>query len=215
VDYDFPFFRRQVIEAGSFGDISALAFYPNKQITTGEGGIILTDDEEIANLCRSMRCHGIEEKSGRNYFERLGYNYHLDEMSAALGLAQFSRLEKILEKRKQVAESYREKLKGVEGISMPEENYNTKKSWFVFTLEIKEKRDEVMNVLNESGIQCKEYFSAIHLQPLYRREFGYSEGDFPVTERLSSQNLAIPFYNSLSEKDIKYIVKKLKGALRK
>src|SRR3989304_7758729 len=121
-------------KAGSFGDISALAFYPNKQITTGEGGIILTDDEEISNLCRSMRCHGIEEKSGRNYFERLGYNYHLDEMSAALGLAQFSRLEKILEKRKQVAESYREKLKGVEGISMPEENYKPRKGGLVFTL---------------------------------------------------------------------------------
>ncbi len=202
-------------KAGNFGDISSLAFYPNKQITTGEGGMILTSDKRVADLCRSMRCHGIEKTAIGDSYERLGYNYHMDEMSAALGLAQFSRLEEILAKRERVAKRYLERLRDIEGIILPYEFPNVKKSWFVFVVGIKNgKRDDVMEFLRKNGIECKEYFQAIHLQSLYKREFGYEEGDFPVTERTASQNLALPFYNNLNEGAMDYVVEKLREGIK-
>ncbi|MEM3091179.1 MAG: DegT/DnrJ/EryC1/StrS family aminotransferase [Candidatus Pacearchaeota archaeon] len=199
------------IKVGKMSDVSVFAFYPNKQITTGEGGIILTSKEDLACLCRSMRCHGFEN----NLCERLGYNYNMDEMSAALGLAQFSRLEEILERRKNVAEMYISKLKDIEELVLPYTSPDVKRSWFVFVIGIKNgKRDHVKTYLNEKGIQTGDYFKAIHLQPLYKREFGFKEGDFPITEKISSQNIALPFYNNLVEEDVDYIVKKIKESLK-
>jgi len=202
------------VRVGGRSDISVLAFYPNKQITTGEGGMILTSDEETANLCRSMRCHGNEASKSWVACERLGYNYHMDEMSAALGVAQLSRIDEILEKRRKVAEMYKERLNGLEGISLRQESPEVEVSWFIFPVRIHSDRDLVMDRLRQSGVECREYFPAIHLQPFYRRKLGYREGDFPIAEEITSQNVALPFYNNLREEDVDYVVDKLKKAIK-
>ncbi|NLO88840.1 MAG: DegT/DnrJ/EryC1/StrS family aminotransferase [Clostridia bacterium] len=197
--------------AGSLGDGAVFAFYPNKQITTGEGGVIVTDNEEIAYLCRSMRNQGRGENSEWLAHERLGYNYRMDEMSAALGIAQLERIDEILEKRSQVACIYNEKFKGVEEVEIPYSAPEVKMSWFVYVIRLKKNidRNRVMDYLRKNGVGCRAYFPPIHLQPFYREKFGYKEGDFPVTEGISKRTIALPFYNNLSEAEIDYVVKKL------
>lgn len=202
-------------KVGSQTDISVFAFYPNKQITTGEGGMILTSNENIADFCRSMRNLGTGKNSKWGEYERLGFNYHMDEMSAALGLAQFSRLEEILEKREQVAEMYMERLSDIRGIKLPYVSPDVKKSWFVFTVEVHESiRDKVIGHLQRKGIESRPYFRPIHLQSFYREKLGYKEGDFPITEKVASQNIALPFHNNLKVEGIDYVIESLKEVIK-
>jgi perosamine synthetase len=203
-------------KCGSFGDISTFAFYPNKQITTGEGGIILTDEEEIYKLCKSWRNQGRGESDEWLTFDRLGYNYRIDELSCALGISQMKRIEEILRKREEVAGYYKELLGAVEEIQLPKElPYPGRVSFFVYVIRIvKGNRDEIMRRLNERGIQCKPYFyPPIHLQPFYRKLFGYKEGDFPVTEKISREALAIPFYTEMSFEEAKIVANAIKESL--
>ncbi len=199
---------------GSFGDISAFAFYPNKQITTGEGGVLLTDNEEIYELCKSWRNQGRGESDEWLTFERLGYNYRIDEMSCALGISQMKRIEEILKRRKEVAGYYKELLGDVEEIQLPKElPYPGKVSFFVYVIRIK-KRDEVMRKLQERGIQCRPYFyPPIHLQPFYKNSFGYKEGDFPIAEKVSREALAIPFYTEMTFEEAKIVSDTIREAL--
>ncbi len=199
---------------GRNSTLSVLSFFPNKQITTGEGGAIMTSQKDLAELCRSIRNHGKTE-SALSYTERLGYNYWMNEMNAALGVAQLERIDEILEKRKTLSEMYMQKLKHLDGIILPNlDDKDHQRSWFVFVIRTPEKdRDNVLSQLREQGIGCKEYFPVIHLQPLYAREFGYKEGDFPVAEKIARQTIALPFYNNLKEEDINYIASKLEQAL--
>lgn len=182
---------------GTEGDCAVFAFYPNKQITTGEGGMIVTDDKKIYDLCKSMRNQGREGDS----FVRLGYNYRLSDINCAVGLAQLERIEEILVKRRQVANWYKERLKDVDWIIVPED----RKSWFVYVIRVKKDRDALMQKLQTKGVQCKNYFQPIHLTPFYRREFGYKEGDFPVAEKVSKETIALPFFNNLTEKQVDYV----------
>lgn len=206
-------------KCGSFGNAAVFAFYPNKQITTGEGGAVLTNDKNIAELCQSMSNQGRKVEDGK-WLEhvRLGYNYRLDEMSAALGVAQMKRIKNILAKRKRVADVYNKKLKKVEGVKIPYINKDCKQSWFVYVVILDkkfagEKRNMVIKKMAEKGIQCSNYFQPIHLQPFYKNEFGYKEGDFPVTEDIGKRTLALPFFNDLKENEIDFIVKNLKEVL--
>lgn len=206
-------------KCGSFGDAGVFAFYPNKQITTGEGGMVLTDNKEIAEACQSMANQGRRAEGGK-WLEhvRLGYNYRLDEMSCALGVCQIKRIKEILRKRARVASLYNKKLKNIEGIEIPYIKEGNKLSWFVYVVKLAEKfsgkRDEIIKKMAESGIQCSNYFQPIHLQPFYRKEFGYKEGDFPVAENVSKRTLALPFYNDLKEKEIDFVIKCLLKELR-
>ena len=166
---------------GSFGEAGVFAFYPNKQITTGEGGVLVTDNEELARVARSMRSQGRGESGEWLDHERLGYNYRMDEMSAALGCSQMERIEEILEKRAKVAGMYGKKLAEVEEVQVPFiAPYVSRMSWFVYVIRlgVKINRDRVIKYLNEQGVQCKPYFTPIHLQPFYQKMFGYKEGDF-------------------------------------
>ena len=201
--------------AGSFGDGAVFAFYPNKQITTGEGGVVVTDDEEVACLCRSMRNQGRGEGGGWLDHERLGFNYRLDELSCALGLAQLQRLPEILAKRAAVAEAYNLMLKDVPGVIRPYISPDVEMSWFVYVIRLDEKisRERVMTLLKQRGVECKPYFTPIHLQPFYRNLFGFREGDFPVTERVSRSTLALPFFTGLGEEQVAYVVQCLKEAI--
>lgn len=205
-------------KVGAFGEIGVFAFYPNKQITTGEGGMIVTNDEEIAKLCISLRNQGRSENGGWLAHERLGYNYRLSDINCALGLAQIERIEEILKKRAIVAKMYNEKLKDIDGIIVPSYRADVKISWFVYVVRLSDQhsrfeRDKIINGLRASGIGCNNYFAPIHLQPFYKDLFGYKEGDFPVTEHVSDRTIALPFFNNLTEEQIDYVVKTLKRLL--
>lgn len=208
-------------KCGSFGDVAIFAFYPNKQITTGEGGMILTNNKRVADLCRSMANQGRKIKNGR-WLEhiQLGYNYRMDEMSASLGIAQLSRINKILKKREKVAKLYSESLKGISDIQTPYTTSGVKVSWFVYVIRLsqgysKKDRDRIIKNLTKKGIQCGTYFTPIHLQPFYRKMFGYKKGDFTVTESISERTIGLPFYNNLTKKQIDYVVNNLRDVLKK
>ena len=203
--------------AGSLGEAAVFGFYPNKQITTGEGGMIVTDDEELARLCRSLRNQGRGEGSGWHQHERLGYNYRLSEINCALGLAQLERLDEILQKRERVAQMYNDRLKEVEGVEIPYVSPDVKLSWFVYVVRLaegytQEDRDRILQELKARGVSCSNYFPPIHLQPFYC-ELDYREGDFPITERVASRTIALPFYNNLSEREVDYVVRNLEALL--
>jgi len=149
---------------------------------------------------------------------RLGYNYRLDEMSAALGIAQMKRIKEIIAKRKKTANLYNKKLNKIEGVEIPYVDKNSNLSWFVYVVVLSEKfagekRDRVVKEMEKRGIQCSNYFQPIHLQPFYKQDFGYKEEGFPVTENVAKRTLALPFFNNLKEKEIDFIVKSLREIL--
>jgi perosamine synthetase len=202
---------------GHFGDASAFAFYPNKQITTGEGGIIVTNNSEIARVSRSLANQGRSEMGTWLEHERLGYNYRLDEMSAALGLSQLGRIETFLAKRERVAEMYAECLKDSESVRIPQSKPHVRRSWFVYVVTLREDidRDTVAKAMEESGIPVRCYFSPIHLQPYVREHFGFKGGELPTTESIAQRTLALPFYNNLTENQVDRVVESLLAAVTK
>jgi perosamine synthetase len=202
--------------AGTLGDAAVFAFYPNKQITTGEGGMVVTGREDWADLCRSLRNQGRDVFDAWLNHTRLGYNYRLDEMSAALGLAQLGRADELLEKRARAARWYGERLAGVEGVTCPRlAPTTTRASWFVYVVRVEPpaERDAVMDRLAEDGIPSRPYFTPIHLQPFYRQRYGYRRGDFPVTERLGDVSLALPFSSVTTEAQVDRVCEALCVAL--
>jgi len=206
--------RSEWKKAGSFGDAAVFAFYPNKQITTGEGGVIVTDDAQLARVCRSMTNQGRGDGGEWLQHVRLGYNYRMDEMSAALGLVQLSRIEEIVAARARVANWYEEVLNDIEGVEAPYVAPNVRMSWFVYVVRLSEAftqkdRDCILQGLQEKGIVCRNYFAPIHLQPFYREILGTKEGDFPVTESIATRTIALPFYNRLSKRELEYVVENL------
>jgi len=208
-------------KCGSFGDASTFSFYPNKQITTGEGGMILTNNKKIADVCRSIANQGRKCEGGK-WLEhiRLGYNYRLDEMSCVLGISQLKRIDEILKKREKVAKIYNGKLKDLSEIEIPYIAKDVKMGWFVYVVKLskkysKENRDKIIEKMEKRGIQCSNYFQSIHLQLFYRRMFGFKPGSFPIAEGISRRTIALPFYNNLKEREINYVVKNLKEIIKK
>jgi perosamine synthetase len=209
-------------KVGTFGKMGVFSFYPNKPLTTSEGGLIVTDDIELANLCQSMRNQGRDTDKVWLHHTRLGYNYRMSELSAALGVAQMERVEEILAKRQKVADLYNQKLKKIKGIKIPYvASEINKMSWFVYVIGLDEKifnqktRDAILDKLEEMGISCRDYFPSIHLEPLYVEMFGYKKGDFPVSEEISNLTIALPFYNNLTERQIGYICEKVESIINK
>ena len=197
---------------GTLGDVAVFAFYPNKQVTTGEGGMIVTDRDDWDALFRSLRNQGRDVFDAWLNHTRLGYNYRLDEMSAALGLAQLGRIEELLAKRERVAGWYNERLADVEGVHIPYvAPTTTRMSWFVYVIRLASEidRNAVMAALEEQGIPSRPYFTPIHLQPFYREMFGYSEGNFPITEAVARSALALPFSSVMTEEQVEYVCEHL------
>jgi perosamine synthetase len=186
------------------GTSGAFAFYPNKQITTGEGGALLTNDETTARLCRSWRNQGRGEGSGWLHHERLGYNYRISDISCGLGLGQLGRLPEILAKRSAVAGIYNQLFSGLQEVITPTAApAHDRISWFVYVVRLqpeftREDRDAILATLRAEGIGCSNYFAPLHLQEFYRETFGFQRGDFPVTEHVSDRTIALPFFNNLS-----------------
>jgi perosamine synthetase len=199
-------------KVGALGDAGVFAFYPNKQMTTGEGGMIMTDRDDWDVLFRSLRNQGRDVFDGWLNHSRLGYNYRLDEMSAALGLAQLGRIEELLARREQVANWYNERLASVELVKTPHvAETTTRMSWFVYVVRLAPEvdRDWAIAQLEQCGIPSRVYFTPIHLQPFYVREFGYSAGDFPITESASKSCLALPFSGVMTESQVDYVCENL------
>lgn len=204
---------------GSFGRASVFAFYPNKQITTGEGGMIVTDDDVLAETCRALRNQGREGMAWLAH-QRLGYNYRMSELNAALGLAQVSRLEEILEKRRRVAHQYMDCLMTNRYLILPTLGNDHLMSWFVFVVRLNDlfapgDRDQIMAQLRLEGIGCNNYFPPIHLQPYMREQFGFKPGDFPVCEFVSARTLALPFFANMTEAQVLRVCKTLERVLER
>ena len=203
-------------KAGSFGDYGVFAFYPNKQITTAEGGMIVTNDARGGKLMQALRNQG--RAPGDTWLQHtyLGYNYRLDELSAALGVAQMNRLEELLQKRQTVADWYFERLSEIQGIEVPYiAPETTRMSWFVYVLRLNQaiSREKLASRLEKHGIPVRPYFLPIHLQPYLVEKFGFQAGDFPVTEDLGERGLAIPFSGVMTEDQVDYVSQVIREAL--
>lgn len=200
---------------GSFGAASVFAFYPNKQITTGEGGVVVTDDPKLDSAFRSLRNQGRDEDGSWLRHVRLGFNYRLDELSAAIGVAQLERRKELAIGRARVASAYAAALGGQDWVRLPKTAGRETVDWFVYVVRLDRAidRSRVMADLATLGVPGRPYFSPLHLQPFYRAEFGYKPGDFPVTERVAATTLALPFSSIMSEDDVRYVSDALSEAV--
>ncbi len=216
---------------GSFGRAGVFGFYPNKQITTGEGGMIVTDDDTLAERCRSLRnqgrstaAHVGSDASAGSWLahERLGYNYRLSEINASLGVVQMRRLDEMLEARRRVAGHYMRRLMDWDDLVLPtvEPAAEATMSWFVFVLRLtadygRVERDRIIQGLKRHEIGASNYFPCIHLQPFYRKQHGFEKGDFPIAESISERTIALPFFNQMSERQVELVCQTLKVMIQR
>jgi len=203
-------------QAGTFGESAVFAFYPNKQITTGEGGVIVTSNDKAADFMRALRNQGRAPGDTWLQHTHLGYNYRIDEMSAALGTVQMRRLDELLKKRDRVAGWYNERLSEIPAIETPIVDSNTTRmSWFVYVVRFNASvdRDALVKKLETRGIPARPYFAPIHLQPYMVERFGYRAGDFPVTDDLGSRSLALPFSGVMAEEQVEYVCAALRDEI--
>ena len=201
---------------GSHGPPAVFGFYPNKQITTGEGGVVVTHDEREWQLLRSLRNQGRSYDGGAWFNHvRLGFNYRWTDIQAAIGIAQLEKLDEILARRRAVASRYRDLLADCDAIGLPcDDDAAHVRSWFVYVVQVADgiDRDRVMDDLRTQGIATAEYVPCIHLQP-YMRERGFRDGMFPVAEATSRRTLALPFHASLPADDQERVVEALRAAV--
>lgn len=216
--------RRKV---GTFGRCGVFGFYPNKQITTGEGGMVVTNDKKLADMCRSLRNQGRDPGGSWLSHARLGYNYRMSDINAAIGIVQMRRLAEIVESRQRVAHEYIQLLMDEPHIILPTIDNETVMSWFVFVVRLTgdfntgatepggggADRDAILQYLRTHHIGCSNYFPPIHLQPFYVKDHGFKRGDFPVTERVADRTIALPFHNRLTRGEIENVVSHLKQAI--
>jgi len=207
--------------AGSFGRVGVFSFYPNKQVTTAEGGIVVTDDDHLAAYCRSVRNQGRapDHDTGPGLgswlsHERLGYNYRLSELHGALGAVQMRRFDEIAEKRARVAAAYTQRLAGQKDLILPTVEPGIEINWFVYVVRLtaefgRLERDEIIAGLRRHDVGASNYFPPIPHQPFYREKYGFKPGDFPCAESVSQRTIALPFFNAISEREIDLVCQTL------
>jgi perosamine synthetase len=201
---------------GGRGSPAVFGFYANKQLTTGEGGMIALADAALKERIDSERNQGRAPDMGWLDHDRLGYNYRLSDLACALGLAQLQRLDQMLSARAAAAQSYREALAGIEGLQLPcVDSRGDRRGWFVFVVQLPQgvSRDETVHALAARGIQSKPYLPAIHLMSFYRERFGHRLGEFPVCEDVAARSLALPFFPGISEGEIARVATELRTAV--
>lgn len=202
---------------GTIGDVGTFAFYPNKQITTGEGGMLVTQDSRLDAMFKSMRNQGRGASGGWLQHERLGYNYRLSDIHSALGISQIRRVAEILAQRNAVAEMYRDRLSPVGEIELPAyELPSSRLSWFVYVIRLKgagrDERNAMLDYLRARGVACSDYFAPIHLQPFFRAR-GHKAGQLPVTEAIADTTIALPFFTRMTEAEVDYVASTLKAGI--
>ena len=208
---------------GSIANLTTFSFHPVKTITTAEGGAVTTNNKSFYEKLLLFRNHGIEKTSelskkfGGWYYEvkSLGYNFRMTDLQAALGLSQLSKIDAFIKKRRSLWKNYQRHLNRLEGIVIPKEEKGVLAAWHLYPIRIKEwviekSRREVFEALVEAGIQCQVHYIPIHLQPLYRKLFGYKLGDFPIAEKYYSQAISLPLFSSLTNQDQTKVIKTLK-----
>ncbi len=204
---------------GSFGRASCLSFYATKQITTGEGGMILTDDDRFAAACRTLRNHGREDSSGATC-ARLGFSYRMSEINAALGLAQIGRLEEILQKRRSAARAYFGKLIDNRYVTLPTIAENVRIGWYAFVVKLNDlfergDRDEMINQMHSGGVETSGLFPPVHLQPHIMEAAGTRRGMFPVCEFVAERTLALPLFTTITPTQVDRVCEVLDEAIEK
>lgn len=202
------------VSEAALADVAVFAFYPNKQMTTGEGGMVVTQDAGIAEYCRMARNQGRRPDADWLEHEALGFNYRMDELSAALGVAQLKRASDLLTRRDQVARWYEEALAEIDEVERPQATSWARVAWFVYVVRVRRgiDRDGVIADLARRGIAAKPYFPAIHVAPQFR-SLGHRPGDFPVAEDAAQRTIALPFYNALSQDEVREVARCLKEAI--
>jgi perosamine synthetase len=201
---------------GARGNPAVFGFYANKQITTGEGGMVTLGDPDMKARVDSERNQGRAPDMGWLDHDRLGFNYRLSDLACAVGIAQLERLDGMLADRTRVAGLYREALSDIEGLELPcEDRGGERRGWFVFVVQLPHEanRDEIVHRLAAAGIQSKPYLPAIHLMSFYRERFGHRPGEFPVCEDVAARSLALPFFPALEEGQVARVARALRGAL--
>ncbi len=194
----------------SRGHTAVYAFYPNKQMTTGEGGVLVTDDPEVKERVDSERNQGRAPDMGWLDHDRLGFNYRLTDIACAIGLVQLDRLDGMLADRARVAGMYHQALAG-----LPVERLDDDRSWFVYVVRLPRgtDRDDTIRALRERGIASKPYLPAIHLYSFYRERFGFREGMFPVAEDVAARSIALPFFPQMSEGQVAQVAEALAAVI--
>jgi perosamine synthetase len=201
---------------GGRGSPTVFGFYANKQLTTGEGGMITLADPAMKERLDSERNQGRAPNMGWLDHDRLGFNYRLSDIACALGIAQLGRLGEMMRSRARVAGLYREALAGIEGLALPcEDSGGDRRGWFVFVVQLPRgvDRDESVRALGARGIQSKPYLPAIHLMSFYRERFGHREGEFPVCEDVAARSLALPFFPEMTEGQVARVAQELRALL--
>ena len=204
------------VPVGGRGHPAAFGFYANKQLTTGEGGMVTTCDGAVKARLDSERNQGRAPDMGWLDHDRLGFNYRLSDLACALGLAQLHRLDGMLADRARVAAAYREALAGLEGLDLPCEDVGGDlRGWFVFVVQVPRDcaRDDVIRALRERGVASKPYLPAIHLMSLYREAFGHREGQFPVCEDVAARSVALPFFPAMTEGQVAQVAQAVREVL--
>jgi perosamine synthetase len=202
---------------GTRGNLAVFGFYPNKQLTTGEGGAVVSPGESVKERIDSERNQGRAPDLGWLDHDRLGFNYRLDDLSCALGIAQVGRLDEMLSGRGRVAALYTEALAGIDGLDLPcADSDGDRRSWFVYVVQLPPgvDRDAAVVAMRERGVDTKPYLPAIHLMSLYRERFGHREGQFPVCEDVARRSLALPFYPDLADGDVEQVVQALTAVIQ-
>jgi dTDP-4-amino-4,6-dideoxygalactose transaminase len=204
------------VAVGARGHCAVFGFYPNKQLTTGEGGMVTVGDAATKERIDSERNQGRAPDLGWLDHDRLGFNYRLSDIACAIGLAQLERLDGLLAARARAASLYRSQLADVEGLELPcPDAGGDRRGWFVFVVQLPRgiDRDETVRALVSRGIQSKPYLPAIHLMSFYRERFGYRGGEFPVCEDAASRSIALPFFPQITEGQIARVAEALLGVM--
>lgn len=207
--------------AGSLGDAGIMAFYPNKQITTGEGGMIVTNDDDLAEKCRMLRDHGRGRADGKGTRQQhvLGYNYRMSDVAAAIGRAQLRRIHELLEKRTRITVLYNSLIAETPGLRRPVTTKGSVVSDFVYVVMVegeegvRKRRDQLIQYLNKEGVGCRAYFECVHLEPYYRK-IGHTDGMCPVAEDASERVIALPYYTDMTDNELEHVVSVLRQGLK-
>ncbi len=204
------------VAVGARGHCAVFGFYPNKQLTTGEGGMVTVGDAATKERIDSERNQGRAPDLGWLDHDRLGFNYRLSDIACAIGLGQLERLDELLAGRARAAELYREAFAGVEGLDLPcVDADGNRRGWFVFVVQLPRgvDRDAIVRALGERGVQSKPYLPAIHLMSYYRERYGHREGEFPVCEDVAARSLALPFFPGMTEGQVARVAQTLREVL--
>jgi len=206
-------------KVGSMADLTILSFHPVKTITSGEGGMVLTNNEALAIKLKNFRHHGIVKKPevGHWYYEieTLGYNYRLTDIHCALGISQLKKLDKFIEKRREIVAKYREAFSDMPEIILIKEENFAKSAWHIYPVQfdlekLKISRKEIFEQLGEKGIKCQVHYVPVHYMPFYQKTFGYKKGDFPIAEQYYERAITLPLFPKLTNEEIDYVIESVK-----